>query len=79
MRLKRNENKMTDEKLETEKHEKQIDEDFKTFPITSRLIRLEKSWIRDLSHKIISKGKSFVHNDRKEMRNKLFKHLKKKN
>jgi len=67
-----------DELIEVERYKKQIDEDFKVFPLNKRFIQFEKSWIRDISHKIMPKEKYFVHNDRKKLRIELFKHLNKK-
>jgi len=63
------------ELIEIERYKKQIDEDFKMFPLTKRFIQLERSWIRDLSHKIMPKEKYFIHNDRKELRKKLLDYL----
>lgn len=63
---------------EIERYKKQIDEDFEIFIVNKRFIRIEKAWIRDISHQIMKKHKSFVHNDRKELRLKLFKYLNKK-
>lgn len=63
---------------ETEVYKKQIDDDFKVFPINKRLIRLEKAWIRDISHQIMKRKDNYVHNDRRELRIVLFKYLKEK-
>lgn len=61
-----------------ERYKKQIDEDFKVFPMNKRLIQLEKSWIRNISHKVMPEGRSFLHKDRKKLRIELLKHLNKK-
>ncbi len=63
------------EGLEIERYEKQINEDFKVFIINKRFIQLEKSWIRDISHKVMSKNNYFIHNDRKKLRKRLFHYL----
>lgn len=63
--------------METDRYIKQIDEDFKEIPI-KRLIQLEKSWIRDISHKVMKRNKFFVHDDRKVLRRKLYNHLHKR-
>ncbi len=63
------------EELETERYKKIIDEDFKVFPVNKRLIQLEKSWIRNISHQVMPYARNFVHNDRKKLRVKLFKYL----
>ena len=71
-------NEILDEK-EIKKYKEIIDEDFKIFPINKRLFQLEKSWIINLSHKIMPAGKkSFIHEDRKKLRNELMKYLKSK-
>jgi len=61
-----------------ERYKKQIDEDFKVFPINKRLIQLEKSWIRNISHQVMPEGRSFLHKDRKQLRLELLKYLNKK-
>jgi len=61
---------MTEEnKQELQKYKETIDNDFK------RLIQLEKSWIRNLSHKIMESCGHFTHQDRKALRKELLKHL----
>ena len=72
------ENKEILDEKEIERYKKQIDEDFETFPINKRFIQLERSWIRDLSHKIMPKEKYFIHNDRKELRRHFLDYLNKK-
>lgn len=64
--------------LKIERYKKQIDEDFKTFPIDKRLIQLEKSWIRNISHQVMSDKRYFIHRDRKRLRKKLLNYLNKK-
>lgn len=61
-----------------EKYKKQIDKDFKEFPLSNRFIRLEKAWIRDISHQIMPSRRSFIHNDRRELRKTLFSYLNQK-
>jgi len=61
--------------LKLERYKKQIDEDFIVFPINKRLIQLEKSWIRNISHNIMSDKRYFLHRDRKRLRKKLFNYL----
>jgi hypothetical protein len=63
---------------EIEGYKKQIDDDFKVFPINKRLIRLERAWIRDISHQIMKRQDNFVHDDRVALRRELFKYLKNK-
>jgi len=64
------------DKKELERYKKQIDEDFKIFPINKRLFQLEKSWIKNLSHNIMpTRKKYFTHEDRKKLRKELIKYL----
>ena len=63
---------------EVERYKKQIDEDFKNFPVNKRFIQLEKSWIRNISHKLMPNQRFFVHKDRKRLRIKLLDYLNKK-
>ena len=44
---------------ELQRYKKIIDDDFKRF------IQLEKSWIKNISHKIMKSDKGFIHKDRK--------------
>ena len=46
-----------------------IDNDIKRF------IQLEKSWIANISHKVMQSGNNFVHEDRAELRKKLIDYL----
>ncbi len=66
------------EGIKIERYKKQIEEDFKVFPINKRFIQLEKSWIKNISHNLMPTQKSFIHKDRKELRKVLFKYLNKK-
>ncbi len=59
-------------------YKKQIDDDFKEFPNSKRFFRLEKAWIRDVSHQVMKRKKYFVHDDRKEFRIQLYGYLDKK-
>ena len=54
---------------ELQKYMDTIDNDFKRF------IQLEKSWIKNISHNIMKTGKNFIHEDRKALRDELFKYL----
>lgn len=60
------------------RYKKQIDEDFELFPFNKRFIQLEKSWIRNISHKLMPKENRFDHNDRKKLRIILLNYLNKK-
>ncbi len=56
--------------MKVEDYKKIIDDDFKRF------VQLEKSWIINISHKIMpSKEGMFIHDDRKELRDELIKYL----
>ncbi len=66
------------EHINLERYKRQMDEDFETFPVNKRLIQLEKSWIKNVSHSIMPTSKYFIHIDRKELRKELLKYLKKK-
>lgn len=66
------------EALKLERYKKQIDEDFILFPVSKRLIQLEKSWIRNISHSVMPSGRSFIHRDRKRLRKVLLKYLNEK-
>ncbi len=56
-------------KEELKKYKEIIDNDFK------RLIQLEKSWIKNLSHKIMETCGHFTHKDRKKLRDELIRYL----
>ena len=60
---------------ELERYKEIIDEDIKTFPINKRLVQLEKSWILNISHKIMPSQHNFLHIDRRKLREELLKHL----
>lgn len=64
--------------IDIRRYKKQIDEDFKEFPLGKRFYQLEKSWIINISHKVMKSQKSFVHDDRKELRKHLFDYLTRK-
>lgn len=57
------------DKEELKKYKEIIDKDFK------RLIQLEKSWIKNLSHKIMGTCGHFTHEDRKKLRDELIRYL----
>lgn len=65
------------ENEQIERYKKQIDEDFEKCPkdFIKRLIQLEKSWIRNISHKVMKTHAGFVHDDRRNLRKELMKHL----
>lgn len=63
--------------METKRYKEIIDNDLNTFPINKRFIQLERSWIKDLSHKLMPSGKNFyMHKDREEFRRELRNYLK---
>jgi hypothetical protein len=68
--------------IDLDRYKKLIDEDFKTFKINKRFVQLEKSWIINISHRVMpsqQNGMTFYkHEDRRELRGILLKYLKKK-
>ena len=63
--------------INLKRYKEQIDEDFENTgkKFHKRLIILEKSWIRNISHKLLTE-KLFNHLDRTRFKKELFKHLK---
>jgi hypothetical protein len=69
--------------IDLDRYKKIIDEDFETFkPINKRFVQLEKSWIINISHRIMpsqQNGMTFYkHEDRRNLRGILLKYLKQK-
>lgn len=58
-----------EEKIELKKCQEQIRKDF------DRFLELERSYIINCSHVVMPLAGGVIHEDRKEFRKKLFKHL----